>query len=187
MLPLLRHLLAILLLPTLVVIVVPAWLRASFSHIDSRWPAPSGLFWLPRASAILLFAAGLALFLWCLALFARIGRGTLAPWDPTRNLVASGPYRLVRNPMISAVALMLLAQSLFWGSWLLALWAALFVLINHTYFVLSEEPGLERRFGDAYRAYQAAVPRWLPRLRDARGRRGVPSAPSTPLEKEPHG
>ena len=162
---LLRHLLAILLLPTLVVIAVPAWLRSAGAASDSRWPDPSALFWLPRASAMLLFAAGLSLFLWCLSLFARIGRGTLAPWDPTRNLVASGPYRLVRNPMISAVALMLLAQALFWGSWLLALWATLFVLINHTYFVLSEEPGLERRFGDAYLAYQAAVPRWLPRLR----------------------
>jgi protein-S-isoprenylcysteine O-methyltransferase Ste14 len=31
-------------------------------------------------------------------------------------------------------------------------------------FVLVEEPGLERRFGDSYRAYKANVPRWIPRL-----------------------
>jgi protein-S-isoprenylcysteine O-methyltransferase Ste14 len=26
-----------------------------------------------------------------------------------------------------------------------------------------EEPGLERRFGDEYRAYRRGVPRWIPR------------------------
>lgn len=162
---LLRRLLSILLLPVLVVLVIPARLRALYPAYDSRWPTSSNLHGPARSAAILLFTLSFALFAWCVVLFARIGRGTLAPWDPTRNLVASGPYRLVRNPMISAVAMMLLAQALFWGSWLLALWAALFVLINHTYFVLSEEPGLERRFGDDYRAYKAAIPRWLPRLR----------------------
>jgi protein-S-isoprenylcysteine O-methyltransferase Ste14 len=45
-------------------------------------------------------------------LFAKVGQGTLAPWDPTRNLVAVGPYRFVRNPMISGVALMLMGQAL---------------------------------------------------------------------------
>lgn len=187
MLVLVRHLLSILLLPTLVVIVVPARLLSAGAAFDSRWPAPSALLWLPRASAVLLFAAGFTLLLWCVALFARIGRGTLAPWDPTRNLVDSGPYRLVRNPMISAVALMLLAQAVFWGSWLLALWAALFVLINHAYFVLSEEPGLERRFGEAYRAYKDVVPRWLPRIWRVRGHQGASSAPSASLENEQNG
>jgi protein-S-isoprenylcysteine O-methyltransferase Ste14 len=162
---LLRHLLAILLLPTLVVIVVPAWLRASFSAMDTRWPGVPRLVWLPQLAAILLFLIGFALFGWCLLLFIRVGRGTLAPWDPTRNLVVSGPYRLVRNPMIGGVALMLLGQSLYWGSWLTGLWAALFVLVNHTYFVRVEEPGLAHRFGDAYLAYKATVPRWLPRVR----------------------
>ena len=47
---------------------------------------------------------------------------------------------------------------------LLGLWAATFILINHLYFVLFEEPGLEQRFGEPYRAYRASVPRWLPRL-----------------------
>jgi protein-S-isoprenylcysteine O-methyltransferase Ste14 len=45
----------------------------------------------------------------------------------------------------------------------LALWAALFVLVNHAYFIAVEEPGLERRFGERYRAFKANVPRWLPR------------------------
>lgn len=157
MLIVLRHLLAILLLPFLAVVAVPYWLLTSFASLDPRWTAL-------RPVGVALFACGFALFAWCLALFARVGKGTLAPWDPTRELVAVGPYRHVRNPMISGVAMMLAGETLIFGSWLLALWAVLFVLVNHVYFLASEEPGLERRFGESYRIYKAKVPRWLPRL-----------------------
>jgi protein-S-isoprenylcysteine O-methyltransferase Ste14 len=71
--------------------------------------------------------------------------------------------------MIAGVALMLIGQALFWSSAMLAGWAAIFFLVNHLYFVLSEEPGLERRFGEPYRVYKANVPRWLPRWRPWRG------------------
>jgi protein-S-isoprenylcysteine O-methyltransferase Ste14 len=115
---------------------------------------------------MVIFAFGFALFAWCVSLFARVGRGTLAPWDPTQRLVAVGPYRYVRNPMISGVAMMLGGEALLSGSWLIAGWCVVFVLVNHAYFVFSEEPGLVRRFGASYDEYRRAVPRWLPfRLR----------------------
>ena len=79
--------------------------------------------------------------------------------------MAVGPYRHVRNPMISGVALILAGEALLWRSGALALWLGVFFVINHTYFLLSEEPGLERRFGESYRAYRANVPRWIPRAR----------------------
>jgi protein-S-isoprenylcysteine O-methyltransferase Ste14 len=153
----LRHLLAIAVLPFMALAVVPWWLLASYAGVDTRW----GGLWLLGAA---LFACGLALFAWCVSLFARVGQGTLAPWDPTQRLVAVGPYRHVRNPMITGVAAMLAGETLFFGSWVLLLWAAVFVAINHTYFVLSEEPGVERRFGESYRTYKANVPRWVPGL-----------------------
>ncbi len=65
--------------------------------------------------------------------------------------------------MISGVAVMLAGEALLWGSWALGLWACGFVVVNQVYFLLSEEPGLERRFGQAYRGYKAWVPRWIPR------------------------
>jgi len=65
--------------------------------------------------------------------------------------------------MISGVFTMLLALALIWGSWVVGVWALLFFAVNHTYFILSEEPGLDRRFGDSFRRYKANVPRWIPR------------------------
>jgi protein-S-isoprenylcysteine O-methyltransferase Ste14 len=170
MLTALRHFLAILLLPFLVVVVVPYWLLATSSAGDTRWDDGSLIVRLPRAGGIALIIIGLALFSWCAGLFAKVGQGTLAPWDATRNLVALGPYRFVRNPMISGVALILMGQALLWGSWKIGLWTCAFVFINHIYFLLSEEPGLERRFGENYRIYKENVPRWIPRVRPWSGK-----------------
>jgi hypothetical protein len=87
---LLRHLASILLLPFVVAVVVPRWILTSRVGDDSRWPTGSNLETAGRAVGILVLLAGLALFAWCVALFARVGRGTLAPWDPTQRLVAVG-------------------------------------------------------------------------------------------------
>ena len=114
-------------------------------------------------AGLALIAAGLAMWAWTVRLFARVGRGTLAPWDPTRKLVVEGPYRHVRNPMISAVLGVLLGEAALLGSVGIAVWAAAFAAVNTVWFVLGEEPGLERRFGAEYRAYKRGVPRWLPR------------------------
>jgi protein-S-isoprenylcysteine O-methyltransferase Ste14 len=164
---LLRHLLSIALLPFLVVVVVP-WTLLGGSA-DAHLTDDSALRLRVIAGAAV-FVWGFAFFAWCVSHFARVGRGTLAPWDPTRHLVVTGPYRWVRNPMISGVALMLLGEAAFFGSRAVGLWAASFLAINHLYFVFSEEPGLERRFGQEYRTYKGEVPRWIPRLRPWPGR-----------------
>jgi protein-S-isoprenylcysteine O-methyltransferase Ste14 len=160
-----RHLLSILLLPFLVILVVPYFLFNTFTACDTRWGKGSLCSWLFWVVGAMLIISGLVLLSMCVSLFARIGKGTLAPWDPTRNLVTAGPYRFVRNPMIIGVALMLFGQTLLWGSWMVGSWACVFILINHIYFVLTEEPGLEKRFGESYRVYKANVPRWIPRVR----------------------
>lgn len=162
MLMVLRHLAAILILPTLVALVLPVILRGTPG--DSQWVEEGWLVAAARGAGAVLLVLGIGLFGWCVALFARVGRGTLAPWDPTRQLVAVGPYRFVRNPMITGVAMTLAGQALWWGSWRVASWTGAFVLVNHVYFIAVEEPGLRRRFGDAYDVYVARVPRWLPRL-----------------------
>jgi protein-S-isoprenylcysteine O-methyltransferase Ste14 len=111
------------------------------------------------------FALGLVLVVWTVTLFAKVGHGTLAPWDPTSRLVVRGPYRHVRNPMITGVGAMLAGQALFFRSWPIAIELAVFAVVNAIYFPLVEEPGLRDRFGTDYEEYCARVPRWLPRVR----------------------
>jgi protein-S-isoprenylcysteine O-methyltransferase Ste14 len=144
------------LLPGTVTIVIPAlivWLGGV--SVEPVTAVLGGVF----------VALGLALVVWTVRLFVLVGRGTLAPWDPTSKLVVQGPYRLVRNPMITGVASILVGEALFFRSWGIAIELAVFVAVNAVYFPLVEEPGLRRRFGAQYDEYRARVPRWLPRVR----------------------
>jgi len=160
MLYLLRHLLSVLLLPATVLIVVPVWVARRH---DVPIAAPGSLpGWLAAAAGLVAAALGLLLFAASLGRFAFEGRGTLAPWDPPRRLVVRGPYRRVRNPMIAGVLLMLVGLALVLRSGPHAAWAGAFALLNLLFITLVEEPRLEARFGEDYRAYRRAVPRFLP-------------------------
>ena len=158
-----RHLLAILMLPFVVVVIIPRWVLRAYATTDTHWASGTLSASVGPIAGALIFLAGFGLFAWCLSLFVRVGQGTLAPWDPTRRLVAVGPYRYMRNPMITGVLTMLTGEALFLGSRAIATWAATFLVINQVYFLLLEEPGLERRFGAGYLEYKSAVPRWIPR------------------------
>jgi len=157
-----RQVRAIALLPGTVTLLVPLLILLA-NGTDVGWGLGDGLAVLPVLLGLALIAAGFALWLWTVRLFARVGRGTLAPWDPTRHLVVDGPYRHVRNPMISAVLAVLAGEAALFGSLSLLIWCAAFFALNQVVFLFYEEPGLARRFGDEYRAYRQSVPRWLPR------------------------
>jgi protein-S-isoprenylcysteine O-methyltransferase Ste14 len=92
-----RHLLAILALPFVVVVVVPTLLVWAGREWDVRWRLESPAAPLLWGLGLAIWLVGLLLTAWCIRLFARVGQGTLAPWDPTRRLVVVGPYRYVRN------------------------------------------------------------------------------------------
>lgn len=151
-----RHMRAVVLLPGMVTVVLPALIV---------WRDGAEVDVLPALLGGVLIGLGLALVVWTVALFATTGRGTLAPWDPTSRLVVRGPYRHVRNPMISGVACVLAGEAALLGSVPLLILFAAFVAVNAVYFPLVEEPGLRRRFGEDYDVYRAHVPRWVPRLR----------------------
>jgi sugar fermentation stimulation protein A len=154
-----RWMKAVLLLPFNVLVVIPALVLYG---TDYHWQGYSmyGLIF-----GIILFVAGLFLALWTMGLFAKIGQGTAAPWDPPQKLVVAGPYRHVRNPMISSVLMILLAESLWLQSGYILLLFLLFGIGNMIYFPFFEERDLERRFGEDYRCYKRNVPRWIPRLK----------------------
>lgn len=154
---------AIVILPGSALAFLPGlilWRTAGTSYAGRIADPESVLFWLAAALAVL----GLAMAVWTVRLFLTVGRGTPAPWDPPAALVVRGPYRHVRNPMIAAVLVVLLAEALFFRSWPIAVWLVLFLAGNAVYFPLHEEKRLAQRFGAAYADYKANVPRWWPRL-----------------------
>jgi protein-S-isoprenylcysteine O-methyltransferase Ste14 len=161
MLYLLRHILAVLILPTSVIVLIPLWIGRRYA-VNPSWPA-TWLEWIIVFAGSFILAVGLALFGASLHLFATEGRGTLAPWDPPRRLVVRGPYRYVRNPMISGVMFILFGLALCLRSLPHGIWALVFCAINLVYIPLLEEPLLELRFGEDYRAYRKGVPRFVPR------------------------
>jgi protein-S-isoprenylcysteine O-methyltransferase Ste14 len=61
--------------------------------------------------AVSVIAIGVALYLWCLWIFAIVGRGTPGPWDAPRRLVAVGPYPWVRNPLYIAALLVVIGEA----------------------------------------------------------------------------
>lgn len=159
-----RLFLSILILPGTVLVFIPAFLLA----LGPVLGIPAGLarpdepaFWL----SILAFLAGVVLAGWSVWLQLTQGEGTPAPWDPPRKLVVQGPYRHVRNPMISGVIFVLAGEALLLKSWLIGGWLLLFLTLNLLYLPLFEERDLEERFGPDYREYKENVPRWFPRPR----------------------
>ncbi|MGZ5494108.1 MAG: methyltransferase family protein [Thermoanaerobaculia bacterium] len=158
-----RHAFAIAVLPVTVAILVPLWLSRRYG-VTFRPPAGISDLLCVILGALLMLA-GFALFVATVFLFATEGHGTLAPWDPPARLVLRGPYRFVRNPMISGVLFIIVGESLVVRSLALAGWAGVFLLMNAIWIPLFEEPQLERRFGADYRAYMSNVRRFVPRLR----------------------
>ena len=147
----------------MVVIVLPTLIVMFLGEVDTRWPFSVPVYITSRGVGLLLIGAGLWLLVKTVGLFASVGKGTLAPWDPPKKLVIEGPYRYVRNPMITGVVTILLGEAVFVGSLAIAELAVIFFVINYVYFLISEEPGLVRRFGEDYKTYMTHVPRWLPR------------------------
>ena len=169
-LPLSAHLKAFI-LPALMLIVLPASIHAA----EVRW---GGRPWLTHSVAgwvagVLIGLAALALLVISIRLIIVYANTTVMPWTPSEKLVIRGPYRIVRNPMISGVVGMILAEGLLLGSPGILLLALAFFLGNTVYFIFSEEPKLEERFGEDYRRYKTNVRRWWPRLKPWEG--SVPS------------
>jgi protein-S-isoprenylcysteine O-methyltransferase Ste14 len=158
-----RHLLSVAALPFVVAVLVPVWL-ARTNHV-SLAIGPSGPATFAQVGGMLLILIGLLLFSASLRKFATDGEGTLAPWDPPRRLVVRGPYRYVRNPMISGVLFVLFGEALILLSRPHLVWALIFLAANAVWIPLVEEAGLRRRFGDSYAEYCRHVPRLIPRLK----------------------
>ena len=152
----LKTLIFTVLVPGTVTVAVPRWLlRANPppASTPAVWPWFGGVFML----------CGVAIYLWCAWDFTFAGRGTPAPIDAPRNLVARGLYRYVRNPMYVGVLSILSGEALWFWSQTLMRYAIVAFSFFYLFVVFYEEPILRAKFGESYRQYCAAVPRWIPR------------------------
>jgi protein-S-isoprenylcysteine O-methyltransferase Ste14 len=151
--------------------LVPGVIAGYVPWLICRWQFQRALFD-ARVDCIvgaLLIAVGIVPLLESIGRFALKGLGTPAPVFPTNQLVVSGFYRHVRNPMYLGVVAIILGQALLFGDLRLVAYAALVWVFMHLFSVAYEEPTLRRTFGDAYDTYRAHVPRWIPRLGPWRG------------------
>jgi protein-S-isoprenylcysteine O-methyltransferase Ste14 len=82
------------------------------------------------------------------------------PWKPTTALVRRGIYARTRNPMYQAFALFLAGIAFAFASDWIFLLLPFGALVMHLGVVRREERYLEAKFGDDYRRYRDAVPRY---------------------------
>src|SRR6185436_8035975 len=93
----------------------------------------------------------------------RRARTTVNPMKPesASSLVASGVYRITRNPMYVGLVLVLVAWATFLAAPLALLGPLAFVLYIGRFQIAPEEVALTKRFGTEYADYKAKVRRWL--------------------------
>jgi protein-S-isoprenylcysteine O-methyltransferase Ste14 len=115
--------------------------------------------------AIPLWLIGSLTVLWCFWAFTFKGRGTPVPIDPPKELVLTGPYRYVRNPIYMGVLAIFLGHFLWFGYWALLMYMVFAFIGVHLFVLLYEEPTLKKKFGAAYEEYLKRVPRWIPKIR----------------------
>ncbi len=149
---------AILILPFNVLVSIPFCILY-FSNFKYIAPAILQIIF-----GFILLLCGLFLAIWTMVLFHKIGKGTLAPWAATKHLVVDGPFKYSRNPMITGILFILIAEALILNDINIFYWACVFFLINCIYFKLFEEKQLVNNFGDEYIEYRKKVPMWFPRI-----------------------
>jgi len=145
---------AFLALPTIVAFVIPI----AIAVLD---PYAGGF----TAWGTVGIALGIAVLGATVREFFTQGRGTLAPWDPPRQLVVTGLFARCRNPMYIGVVLTVLGHAWTFRSPLVAAYAVVIGVVFHVRVVVAEEPWAAQTFPAEWPTYRAQVPRWLPRRR----------------------
>jgi protein-S-isoprenylcysteine O-methyltransferase Ste14 len=127
-----------------------------------------------RFIGIVPILVGIVSYIWCTWSFTFSGRGTPVFGFPTEELVVSGLYRFVRNPIYVGACLILFGEALLFASAGLLIYAsAWFIFFN--FVVHGEEASLRRKYGESYEQYCKSVHRWIPRLKPFRGYMSKPS------------
>ena len=115
---------------------------------------------LNRRLGVAAIAAGGALGIFTLAKLRREGTSP-NPFAPDSKLVTAFPYTWTRNPAYVGATCAYIGASLAANSLRSLTFLPIVLALLDRAVVDPEERYLEARFGDAYRAYRARVPRWF--------------------------
>ena len=108
------------------------------------------------------FLAAFVLVGWSVLSFLK-AKGTPVPLNPPPQLVTTGPYAYVRNPMLSGVFALLFGIGVLLGSVsLLVIFTPLFIFVNVWELKAIEEPELIKRLGQDYIEYRERTPMFFP-------------------------
>ncbi len=121
--------------------------------VPSVVPLPWWIGWFVALAGIAFDAA---------AMWAMHRAGTnILPHRGADRLLTTGVFAVSRNPIYVGNTLLLAGVGLAAGSLWIVGAAFVAAYLTHHLAVLREEAHLEARFGEAFRAYRATVPRWL--------------------------
>ena len=151
----LRALVFTVVVPGTVTVLIPSWILGPERQFPQLWSLTSLV-------GLVLFTIGAAVYFRCLWEFAARGRGIPLPIDHPKQLVVSGLYRYVRNPMYVGVLMVLLGEVMIFRSRDLLIYTALWFVFVHLNVVIWEERLLRHKFGDSYTRYRDSVRRWIP-------------------------
>jgi protein-S-isoprenylcysteine O-methyltransferase Ste14 len=107
-----------------------------------------------------LAAFGVVIMTLALRIFRKAGTN-VETWKPTTALATDGIYAWSRNPIYISLPLLFAAVAVLADSGWLGLLLVVYVVVLRVGVIAREECYLERKFGDAYRAYRAHVRRWF--------------------------
>jgi protein-S-isoprenylcysteine O-methyltransferase Ste14 len=128
-----------------------------------RFVAPWGLSvdrTLTIVVGIAVAVAGIATVASARILFLRTGQNP-APWTPSPELIARGPYRFTRNPMYLGITTLLTGLGIAVNVMWISMFAFVGLAIVHFIAVVKEEAYLAVKFGESYAAYRAEVRRYI--------------------------
>lgn len=133
----------------------------SYTFLPVKWP---GLPPLPANSLLLISGFGLMVVGLILTLWSMSGLGfKKAVGQEIGGLDRLGFYQYVRNPQISAYALIVIGLALLWPSFYSLGWVLVFFAIAHM-MVKTEEEHLLKIFKEEYKEYCKEVGRYFPKI-----------------------
>ncbi|MGA8540933.1 MAG: isoprenylcysteine carboxylmethyltransferase family protein, partial [Terriglobales bacterium] len=150
-------------------LLLPAWMAMWFVVALTTWPWRNILLYQSDwawVAASLLFVFGLSIYFQSVKNFSAKQLGGLPEIhgaNHEQRLVTDGIRSRVRHPVYLAHLCEMLAWSA--GTGLAVCWGlTAFAMVTGAVMIRMEDAELEKRFGEAYRAYRRSVPAVVPRV-----------------------